>query len=161
MRPPRPKSVIKNKGKEKPPKVKEAASSSLTPSPPTLEEATERAHWLLMMWQVLLGLSDWIISIEFVTPIKLDDPWCYARSFIDPHHSQGKIELLHPHYWDGMPNLSTYGEIAAFNLESALVHELVHVILHPITKELDKDNQWIEEQAINQITRALLSGSKE
>lgn len=96
---------------------------------------------LCITWQERLRVTDWTVSIRWVTEQEMPD--CLGSTVYDPRNMTADIQIrpgLDPCYLDG-------------GVEQTVIHELLHVVIHGDV-EYEKEN-IMQERAINQIADAL------
>lgn len=102
-------------------------------------------------WQQILGLMDWDVSVKIVSYEEIEEgtegrvDWVITNKTAD-------IKLIKP---EGYP----FDALRPYNMEEALVHELLHLHFAPfnINTGLKAISQ---EQAINAIAKALVNLKK-
>jgi hypothetical protein len=119
----------------------------------------ESLQSLLKEWQQILRLQDWDINLELV-PAKKTDSFEWGQCKWNFAERVAKIQILDPDH-------SREDSIIPFDIESTLVHELIHVTFAPLEAlcELDfrpnSPQLLLFEQLINQLTRALVEAKKQ
>ncbi len=99
-------------------------------------------------WQPRLKLQDWDITAVFV-PVNELDTNADANVRYDLNHSAALIRILKPEHVElSGPRLHDYDP------EYSVLHELVHLRLADISSS--EESGYLEERAVNAITRALL-----
>lgn len=109
----------------------------------TLEQCKERIE----VWQGRLGLTDWVIDCEFADQKGFQENasgeiWIYAFS------KQALIKVPSPETYSN----SVFPEQ---DMESLIVHELIHIFFDVITPERASAKNLLFEQGINGMTQAM------
>lgn len=141
--------VCKGSSRVKSPKKGLAASSN--PSPATNPKLDEMAQ-LLAYWRPRLGLSDWLIDLDVVNFDQQISNTVWGSTSVDLGYRWAGIRMTDP---DLIPDSQAHPSIP-YDMERTLVHELLHVVLWAILDELPNGKQWMEEQVVNQLARALV-----
>jgi len=95
------------------------------------------------MWQDILELSDWDIRVRLANMGELhkpqDEPWgtCIAENYL----KRVEILIVREEQFKGLP---------PFDMELALVHELLHLIVPNI------DNERVEETCVWSLAKSLV-----
>jgi len=108
---------------------------------------------LLKKWQRRLGLSDWMISVQF-------------KDCIDMNQAQGrtKIQNCDQHAYIRLLQIEDRqkSDEADNDPELDLVHELIHVRLWAIDPDVGEGTLHVcREQAIDWIAKALITSDRE
>lgn len=100
----------------------------------------------LKKWQKKLRLQDWDITVEWVDDEELDTDLGEVNVFMEKRMAKIKISRLNPereYGWSG------------WDPERTLVHELVHIHLHPFSPR-NHHGEIFVEQAVHALSVALL-----
>lgn len=102
----------------------------------------------LAFWQAVLGLHPWSLIVEFARGDQLEDD--QAQIDFKWIYRMGRIRVRHPVDW--------YDFLWQQDIEISIVHELMHLILWPITSQLDAEHlkDSIKEQIIEDLARAFV-----
>jgi len=108
---------------------------------------------LLKKWQGRLGLSDWMISVQF-------------KDCIDMNQSQGRTEIQKSNQYASIRLLQIEDRQKSDESENDpeldLVHELIHIRLWAIDPDVFEGALHIcREQAIDWIAKALITSDRE
>ena len=92
-------------------------------------------------YQRLLGLENWAIQTEFVSPVDENDSACYAACEALPEYHQATLsfDVAHPSFGRKEP------------IDRLVRHEMLHVIVSPLSAE---DADFREEQVVTALERA-------
>lgn len=116
-------------------------------------------------WQKVLRLTNWTIEYRVVPQSELSSPTSYGEVFWDRFHLYARVLICDPDTVDDKD------PITPFNVEQIVLHELLHLYTAPIQwpyedtrnalplplwEKVSEDSNMAEEQAINQISRALI-----
>lgn len=101
-------------------------------------------------WQKILWLRDWDIRCSLVRAYDLDSGKGAQISFSRPHRT-ATIRILDPIDYD--PASTNFPE----DVESSLVHELLHLHFAIFDEEFGSQMVKLEEVAINAIEKALIT----
>lgn len=105
---------------------------------------------LCQEWQERLGLGHWQVVVKIKRYYDMDN---YQGSNLFTYSKmQSVIKIIHPDDWD--PDC-----MCNQDMEKTLVHELLHILLHPLAASIKDDDylkQDILEQIIETLSRALV-----
>jgi len=128
-----------------------APAQSPTPTPSAVACAVSPQEYLtgrLAVWRQRLKLTDWTISIVLSHPADLK-PGTLGHIHWDPDRKMASIQVLDASdYRLACPD-------ALNDMELTVVHELVHLILSPVSRSIEAD-RGAEEHTVNRIADALL-----
>ncbi len=114
-----------------------------------MREAGEELHQLLNYWQKRLRLQDWDVRLCYVQrhEAEREDAMAYVEVFL-PKRS-ARICFIEPGELDpaGWPQEAP---------EQSLVHELLHLHVHPFSPKADTPAWTAMEQAVHAIAAALV-----
>ena len=113
-------------------------------------EATE----LLAYWQQKLGLQSWRIGvvISHVLPV----PDSEAAIEIVWENEVARLTILHPDSYEASCLLEEQ------DIERAVVHELIHIVLDPIEPKDRQSLDWrVFEAAVDRLARAMVAARRE
>lgn len=108
---------------------------------------------LCRIWQKRLRLRDWEIHVEFARPGDMPESDAAGTVTYECAKRLAWISICDPACWP-------QSRRASQDVEYTLVHELVHVVLAPLVTSASEVNGMLEEQSVDQLTRALLVGFK-
>jgi hypothetical protein len=114
----------------------------------------EQLKSLCKLWQKRLRLQDWRIDVRLVDSGELGNSEGGCRAFRDD--KLAIIKVLKP---DAVDRTDDYFKAfpETYSVERILVHELLHIPLEGILNPDANDHEKVaEEQAVNQITNALV-----
>jgi hypothetical protein len=106
-------------------------------------------------WQDLLRLRHWKVPIRYASSREMvsdngDIAW--GRCMVNENHFRAKMMILHPDDYED--------DEGRESIETTVVHELLHILLHPLRREVkypDPAGDIAEEQAINVISELLVA----
>lgn len=105
---------------------------------------------LLVKWQKRLRLQDWDVTVNFHTKEEMCGN--LGDNFYDWANGTATIRLLRP-----QDNVETIKNNS--NPEVTLVHELLHILMVPITIKMGTKKGWLkifEENTIEKMAKALV-----
>lgn len=107
------------------------------------------------MWQHKLRLQDWTVKVTLCRLNEMPDRDCIG--FIQPQldRKDAVMLLLSPMDVPLLPH--PYLNDEEMNYGLTIVHELLHLHTFPFTRKLDEHETIAEEQAINAISRAIVT----
>ncbi|WP_144558520.1 hypothetical protein [Shouchella miscanthi] len=119
----------------------------------TQEQLQERLEY----WQGKLRLRDWIITAKIKRLVEFEVTGRAGEIHALYESREAAIKILDPMDWNGSDGFPLN------DMEHTLVHELLHIHTMPINKDKEDIGGGcvFEEQAIESITRALLSLDRE
>lgn len=108
----------------------------------------------LLYWQRKLRLQDWIIDAKIVRQRDMSQPDRVGEISSSIHNKVALISILDP---------IDYDDWGKQDMESTLVHELLHLHFSGISYHFGNDDNVyhvMEEQAIESITSGLISSER-
>lgn len=112
----------------------------------TLEQLNEAMNW----WRSYLGLSDWDIKIYLKPSIDMD---ALAESLTRFCHKELDI-------WISEPETRDKDRLTRCDMETDLVHEMLHAVMNPAEEELNLEdgvlNDTCFEQPIEMLAKSLV-----
>ena len=97
-------------------------------------------------WQTIMDLGHFTINHVFVESLKEDEPDTLADTKTFWQYRQARIRWF-------MPALSQFDKP---EVENAMVHELTHVLLSPISDNMKANKDDFMELSTENVTRALI-----
>lgn len=111
-------------------------------------------HRYCHRWQEMLRLQHWKVKVRYARAREMvsDDTGSIAwgRCMVNENHLRAKMLILHPEDYED--------DEGRLDIEVTVVHELLHILLHPLRRESkypDSAGDVAEEQVIN-VTSELL-----
>ena len=120
-----------------------------------LEKLRAAAESVCRQWQKILRLEDWDIQVDIRSSVdmRLTNSLATVERF--GRKRRAHIELLDPREFRQADNT---GDL---DVESSIVHELLHIYTQPMMRKCPKDSELeAEEQAIHAISMALLKAAR-
>lgn len=112
----------------------------------TQAQAVKRCRY----WQEILGLAQWNCEVRVVRQREMTGD-NQGELHVYDVHTRALIRLLDPLDWDG----GTMKMVQ--DMETTLVHELVHLRLHAlIPNDKNEHRDMLEEQAVDSLATALV-----
>lgn len=107
---------------------------------------------LLEYWQRVLNIQDYGVKVEWKRWHEMGIIESYGTCRVDMQNKMALIEIREP--IDALPSdVELYG----WDPERILVHELLHIVLWPLTDEDEEGKKSLPlEQSINALSRALV-----
>lgn len=106
-------------------------------------------------WQEMLRLQHWNVKVRYarcrdMLPEDGGNP-AWGRCYVNENHFRAKMLILHPEDYED--------DEGRDEIEITVVHELLHLLLHPLRREIscpDNAGDIAEEQAINVLSELLV-----
>lgn len=116
-----------------------------------MDVAANELAFALLKWKQLLGLSDWRIQLKWANDV-VENDGAWARVSWGNHANKAASISFTP------ITDSIWARHDAQSLERTLVHELMHLVLYPLSRK--KSGSLEEETVINTIATALTTQDK-
>ncbi len=109
----------------------------------------KQLHQCLAKWQKILRLQDWDIRLHLARHSEMHNGQASGEISVFDLKKIATIHILH------MEDFNLIGAAETQDMEYTLVHELMHIYLHPM-----KCRQVDEEQAVHRLATALVALSR-
>jgi hypothetical protein len=107
---------------------------------------------LLAKWQPRLGLMHWRVKIRWVKSGEMDDAGSHAEVQYNSKSLRSDILVQYPDDYAAQTGCFHHDDK---NIESSVVHELLHLVLSPVCEWLDDNATPDMERAVVTLERAL------
>lgn len=107
---------------------------------------------LAAKWRDRLGLSHWVIGIDYCAPKEMENEGAVGEVNWDAVRRTARIRILEPEHIPAK-EFSTVRDV-----ENTVVHELVHCVIGPVLK--NKVDYMRKENVIDDLTNALVKADR-